>query len=51
MRYDNTTTIYLKNGKTIKRVIHNGYYQRYVIYNGKVMSVEYICGKYYQKYD
>ena len=46
----NTTTIYLKNGKTIKRVIHQGYYNHYVIYNGRVMSVEFSCGRWYQIY-
>lgn len=49
---EEATTIILKNGKKIKRVIRiNPQGRRYVRYNGRNIGVEYSCGEYYQIYD
>lgn len=44
------TTIYLKNGKKIQRVIRETEYTYYVIYNGRRISVGYCAGKWYAVY-
>ena len=50
MRNDKTA-IHLKSRKIIHRVIHYYDGRKYVVYNGRKIAVEYMCGMYYQVYD